>query len=789
MEGAALSANASVPFALIRAATECRLMADFCEVLRVLMEIGNAQGCILWEIISFGPEERRFFALAEHFPGEPNRNYLPLKSVTGEAVADQRRQVVNNLEEAFAQGRVPNPDLLRRKGVRALCSVPISLGAKRESAVNLYRTISEPFSEEELDRIESAAAAIPHLFKSVRNEMGFRLVREVEGLLRDRSLDALQDVLERVTDAFNALESAVFLEDPLVAPEVYTRRATVWPWDWEQNQQYRKTDQAMTTWTIRNGRTLRLFDLSNFEIEVGVWGYEGVTCRNKEKLQESAKKYFKREMLPPLSFICAPVKHVGRAIGAIRCCVTRTGPHVFDDRHIEILEIVADQIGERWGAQLKLRRENQEKERFGSLSRGVDRLNAFAFNELRKGEGPSFERQIQSALVLLSEITGFGEALSVLLVDSERKDLYLAASLGERWKQGGARQEAERIAQRFPLSGDSACSRSISEKRVLLDERAGQPGRLRSALFPEATRVLHAPILVGGEPVGVLGVRGFGDRPFPEYVDLITGLIARQLGVYHHMFQQFKTLQQTTTTLRKNLDEQHQVFDDFHHQISSPIQKAHRFAQQAVLAGRPAMETLRAIRGNARRAEQVAQNIKYFIALVKGEFTKLELQVLVPERVVKRLNELAEDQESAADPTKKLLFRVDGASFEVLAFHNVQANAELLEHAVMNLLDNAAKYSFRQTVVLVRGGLDHTESRFQLSVINKGYPITPQDKKKLVQRGYRGDRARLTVVEGRGLGLYIVKQFMQAMGGDLVIIPTDSRGLNEFRLVLPCIRV
>ncbi|MEK7993368.1 MAG: GAF domain-containing protein [Planctomycetota bacterium] len=761
-------------------------MADFYQVLQALADIGNAQGCILWEIISFGPAERSFFALAEYFPDGPSWQYLPLRSVTGDAViTEQEPQVVNDLEEAIAEGRVANPEDLRQAGVRAFCSMPISLGEQREAAVNLYRRSDQPFSLEDLERIRVASAAIPPLFDSVRNEMGFRLVREVENLLRQKGLDALQEILEKVTTAFDAIESAIYLEDPQVAPDVYSLRATVWPWDWEQNKQYRKADDAMTTWAIRNGRTLRFLDLSHFEEEVRRWGYEGVTCRNKEKLQKSVREYFKRETLPPLSFICAPIRDIGRFVGAIRCCVTRTGPHLFDDRYIEILEIVADQIGERWGTQLKIRQEAGEKTRFAQLTKGIDRLNAHAFDELTKKEGPSFARQMRRALDLLGEISGFGEALSIRLIDHERNELYFADWLGKRWEEGGDRRKAERTPHRYPLAGDFGGCRAIREKRVILDELAGQPGRLFSFLFPHAKRVLHAPILAGEDAIGVFDVRGFGDRPFPAYMDLIAGLVARQLGVHHHMFQQFQKLQQTASKLRKNLDEQNQIYDDFHHQISTPIQKVHILAQIAAESRRASEGTLRAMRGHARRAEQVAQNLKYFTALAKDELGKPELQILLCDRLVKRLKEMAEDQESVADPTKRLTFRLDADSLDALRSVSVRANLELLEHAVMNLLDNAAKYSLRQTTVSIRGGLNYTRSHFHISVTNYGYPILPEEKKKLVERGYRGDRARLTVVEGRGIGLYIVKRFMESMGGNLEIIPTDSRGLNEFRLVLP----
>jgi signal transduction histidine kinase len=100
----------------------------------------------------------------------------------------------------------------------------------------------------------------------------------------------------------------------------------------------------------------------------------------------------------------------------------------------------------------------------------------------------------------------------------------------------------------------------------------------------------------------------------------------------------------------------------------------------------------------------------------------------------------------------------------------------------MNLLDNAVKYSFKGTTVTVRASLD--QKHFRISVANRGIPISSQDKKRLTERGYRGERASRAVAQGRGIGLYIVKKLMQAMGGDLEIIPTDSGGLNEFRLLL-----
>jgi len=768
---------ADVSLDLIRSAAECHLMADFSTVLQTLAEIGGAQGCVLWDTVPFGPDERRFIALAEYLPGELVVYYLPWDSITGEVVRSGKTRIIDDLQREVGLRERGYCKPFLEMGVTGICSIPMTLEENRAAAVNLYRFDGAPFTGDELARIEGAAAAISYLFNSVRNEMGFRLLRGVGDLLRKRGSAALQDSLARISEAINAVESAIYLEDALEAPGVYALRAFIWPWDWEIEKRYRKDEAALTSWVIRNARTVRLLDLSHFEEEVSASGYEELVYRNKGRLEEAVRRLFQKDVLPPLSFVCVPVKHHGKTIGAMRFCVNKARTRFFDDRHVEILELVADQIGECWGAELDYRRGAEEKRRFQLLTKGADRLNVRAFHELNRHDGPSLDRQLQAALEPLAEISGSGEALSIRLVDSSRRELRPGVFHGRRWCENG--KEREFLDRRIPLTANYGCCESVRDKRVVRAERTRDTDPPISNMFPDTRRTLHTPILVGDDPVGVIDIRGFGDQPFPPLLDLIAGLIASQLGLHHHMFEQFRNIQQTNARLQKAYDEQSRILDDFHHQITNPVVKTATYAKKLPTAD---ADIINALRGNARKAEQVARHMQYFIALAKDAPIKADEQFMTPAQLLERLSEMANDEQAVNDPARKLQFFVNETSFKALAEVKVRGNMELLEHAAMNLLDNAGKYSDLNTNVTVRASL--SQKHFRISVTNRGIPISRDDRKHLVERGVRGDQAMSIVAHGRGLGLYIAEKLMQAMGGDLEIIPTDSGGLNEFRLLL-----
>ena len=109
-------------------------------------------------------------------------------------------------------------------------------------------------------------------------------------------------------------------------------------------------------------------------------------------------------------------------------------------------------------------------------------------------------------------------------------------------------------------------------------------------------------------------------------------------------------------------------------------------------------------------------------------------------------------------------------------------NAQLVEQALINLLDNAIKHSGRDARVVVRAG--RNASDVLLEVTDTGIGIAPEHQQRIFERFYRVDRARSRKQGGTGLGLAIVKHIAQAHDGDVSVRSVLQRG-STFTLRLP----
>lgn len=106
----------------------------------------------------------------------------------------------------------------------------------------------------------------------------------------------------------------------------------------------------------------------------------------------------------------------------------------------------------------------------------------------------------------------------------------------------------------------------------------------------------------------------------------------------------------------------------------------------------------------------------------------------------------------------------------------------LLEQAVVNLVDNAIKYSAEGSAVQVV--LSESDDEITVSVIDDGQGIPREHLPRLFERFYRVDKARSRDLGGTGLGLSIVKHVAQIHGGRCSVDSVLGRG-STFRIHLP----
>ena len=111
----------------------------------------------------------------------------------------------------------------------------------------------------------------------------------------------------------------------------------------------------------------------------------------------------------------------------------------------------------------------------------------------------------------------------------------------------------------------------------------------------------------------------------------------------------------------------------------------------------------------------------------------------------------------------------------------LQADRAHLELAVVNLLENALKYSTDPHIVVQTG---HDEDDFYISVKDNGVGIEKQYLKNIFKKFYRVPTGDIHNVKGFGLGLNFVKRIIDAHKGKIKVNSLPGIG-TEFRLFIP----
>ncbi|MFQ5737268.1 MAG: sensor histidine kinase [Thermodesulfobacteriota bacterium] len=104
----------------------------------------------------------------------------------------------------------------------------------------------------------------------------------------------------------------------------------------------------------------------------------------------------------------------------------------------------------------------------------------------------------------------------------------------------------------------------------------------------------------------------------------------------------------------------------------------------------------------------------------------------------------------------------------------VSGDRDRLEQVVVNLLDNAIKYTPSGGNVNVRAAVEGPD--VVVEVTDTGIGIPPDDISRIFERFYRVDKARSRDLGGTGLGLAIVKHIMQIHNGSLNVRSDPGRG-------------
>jgi signal transduction histidine kinase len=212
------------------------------------------------------------------------------------------------------------------------------------------------------------------------------------------------------------------------------------------------------------------------------------------------------------------------------------------------------------------------------------------------------------------------------------------------------------------------------------------------------------------------------------------------------------------------------------HELKTPTTSLRGFAQ------------LLARRVEANRPLDVAQ-VRRMVETIdrqSGRLTRLITQLLEVSRIQGGRLTLDRAPTDLAPLVRRVVQEIETAApfhtFVLEIFEPLLADLDPLriEHVLINLLDNAVRYSARgSTVTVYAGKLE--PGRAMLHITDEGPGINPELRDRIFQRFFQ---TRTTHMGGIGLGLYASRQIVELHGGTLEL-ESPPQGGSRFVVTLP----
>jgi two-component system phosphate regulon sensor histidine kinase PhoR len=212
------------------------------------------------------------------------------------------------------------------------------------------------------------------------------------------------------------------------------------------------------------------------------------------------------------------------------------------------------------------------------------------------------------------------------------------------------------------------------------------------------------------------------------------------------------------------------------HELRTPLSIVRATAETLLEAPvEDSQKLLVTLRDNARRMSAIVSDLLDLSRIEAGRY-ELNIEKLSPWVVLE--NTITGVADHLAE--RKHRFHV-----EVSPNHRVLGDETAMKQILVNLIDNAAKYTHEGGNVTVRTSPD-ANGWLRIEVQDDGPGIPIKYRQRVFERFYRVDKGRSRTTGGTGLGLAIVRHLVEEMGGAVGIEEPDAGGcLFWLRLPTP----
>ena len=364
------------------------------------------------------------------------------------------------------------------------------------------------------------------------------------------------------------------------------------------------------------------------------------------------------------------------------------------------------------------------------------------------------------------------------VVPSDRVTIVLVAGDGFETiaVAGRRRREVYPVGSRLPLPPD-VVERVLRGETIVRDDMADSTYAHERVLVEAGLRSrVSAPLVVGARTIGMLSLSRERPHAFDaQEVELLT-LLGRLVGTAVQNIRAYEGERQTADELRRLNALRADFVSLVSHELRSPM--------AAVLG---AARTLQ-----QRWRQLVPDQRDAFLALIADEtdrLTSLISDVLDTSRIEAGTFSYSFSDVDVAELLGDVVGAARLAQDEVPVetrvpptLPRVRGDRDRLRQVVMNLVDNAVKYSPAGAAVEVAAAAENGTLR--IHVRDRGPGIAPDQQAQIFEKFGRAQVAGTGSKPGTGLGLFIARSIAEAHGGSLAVRSKPGDGAT-FTLTLP----
>jgi signal transduction histidine kinase len=235
-----------------------------------------------------------------------------------------------------------------------------------------------------------------------------------------------------------------------------------------------------------------------------------------------------------------------------------------------------------------------------------------------------------------------------------------------------------------------------------------------------------------------------------------------------------QTFNMMLARLAQSWEQERQFVSNVSHELRTPLTIVNGYLQSVLRrqnnltpAQQEALETA------ATETEHTIRLLQDLLDLARADSGYLHLR-----RELCLLNHLVAEVVSMAEKYSHRVIKIESISQPIEA----RIDYNRLKQVLLNLIDNAVKYSPADTSIIIKLNLQNEEAIIQ--VCDQGYGIPLQHQSRIFERFYRVDEARTSSTGGSGLGLSIVKTLVESMGGNVSVRSRLGEG-SIFTITVP----